>query len=206
MIPEPTHALDTRGLLSSPTSPDAGTVSSKYDKGRNLRFAQDANQAAAGTVAFTSYDFANRPLKSGVGAATFSSLDPNAAPTTLETTNANWLVARQYDAKPLTGVNDFPWNRFATASHEAAFQARDAVFQMRLRDFLELLFQIAGKLHRGESFADGHLAVRQCLIALEHGGIYAKGANINRLRGMCPYPAIRNHVHALRAKVFGIDR
>lgn len=31
-----------------------------------------------------------------------------------------------------------PWNRFAAVSHEATFQARDAVFQMRLRDFLEL--------------------------------------------------------------------
>ncbi len=31
-----------------------------------------------------------------------------------------------------------PWNRFAQVSHEAAFQARQAVFQHRLRDFLSL--------------------------------------------------------------------
>lgn len=31
-----------------------------------------------------------------------------------------------------------PWNRFAKESREAAFQARDAVFQMKLRDFLKL--------------------------------------------------------------------
>jgi epoxyqueuosine reductase len=31
-----------------------------------------------------------------------------------------------------------PWNRFAEASRESAFQAREAVFAMRLRDFLEL--------------------------------------------------------------------
>ena len=31
-----------------------------------------------------------------------------------------------------------PWNRFAQASHEAAFAARGSVFQMRLRDMLAL--------------------------------------------------------------------
>lgn len=31
-----------------------------------------------------------------------------------------------------------PWNRFAVASHEAAFQARESVFNMKLRDFLKL--------------------------------------------------------------------
>jgi RHS repeat-associated protein len=107
-----TYVYDTRGLLTSRTSPDAGTAASKYDFGRNLRFAQDAKQAAAGQVAFTGYDFANRPLTSGVGTATFSALDPNAAPGTLETTNTNWLVVRAYDAKPSTAA--FPWSRFST--------------------------------------------------------------------------------------------
>lgn len=31
-----------------------------------------------------------------------------------------------------------PWNRFATESREMAFQAREAVFQLRTRDFLDL--------------------------------------------------------------------
>ena len=31
----------------------------------NLRYGQDANQAVAGQVAFTTYDFAGRPLVSG---------------------------------------------------------------------------------------------------------------------------------------------
>lgn len=31
-----------------------------------------------------------------------------------------------------------PWNKFAQVSHEATFQARESVFQKRLRDFLEL--------------------------------------------------------------------
>ena len=84
-----TYIYDTRGLLTSRTRTDAGTAASEYDYGRNLRFAQDAKQAAAGQVAFTGYDFANRPLKSGVGTATFATSDPNAAPGTLQTTNTN---------------------------------------------------------------------------------------------------------------------
>ena len=31
-----------------------------------------------------------------------------------------------------------PWNRFAQVSHEATFQAREAMFQRPLRDFLSL--------------------------------------------------------------------
>jgi epoxyqueuosine reductase len=31
-----------------------------------------------------------------------------------------------------------PWNRFATLSHEATFQARTQIFEHRLRDFLAL--------------------------------------------------------------------
>ncbi|MGH2348749.1 MAG: hypothetical protein ACRDFT_04700, partial [bacterium] len=107
-----TYTLDTRGLLTSKTSPDARRVNHKYDKGINPRYTQDANQAAAGQVYFTTYDFANRPLTSGQGAATFATLDPDAvSPPALETTQANWLVARKYDAKP---TNVFPWSLFWT--------------------------------------------------------------------------------------------
>jgi RHS repeat-associated protein len=107
-----TYTRDTRGLLTTSTSPDAGTVSHKYDKGGNLRFSQDANQAAAGAVYFTNYDFAGRPLTSGIGAATFSSLDPDAPPTSLETSSGTWRVVRQYDVRPSTAGT--PWNHFAT--------------------------------------------------------------------------------------------
>jgi RHS repeat-associated protein len=107
-----TYVIDTRGLLTGKTSPDAGTVSTKYDKAANVRFSQDARQAAGGLVSFTSYDFATRPLTSGQGAATFASLDPDAAPGTLETTNTNWLVVRAYDAKPSTAA--LPWSSFST--------------------------------------------------------------------------------------------
>ncbi len=94
-----TYAFDTRGLLTSRTSPDAGTVNSKYDKAGNLRFSQDANQAAAGQVYFTNYDFAGRPLTSGQGSETFATLNPDVA-NSFEGAQANWLVVRQYDAAP----------------------------------------------------------------------------------------------------------
>jgi len=108
-----TYTLDTRGLVSTRVSPDAGTTNFKYDHSRSLRYTQDANQAAAGVVYFTNYDFAGRALNSGQGAATFSSLDPDAASLpSLETTTGNWLVVRAYDAKPATA--GFPWSLFST--------------------------------------------------------------------------------------------
>lgn len=42
-----------------------------------------------------------------------------------------------------------PWNRFARASHEAAFRARGEVFAMRLRDFLRLTEESFRALFRG---------------------------------------------------------
>ena len=106
------YTMGTQGLLAEKTSPDAGTVKFKYDAEGNLRYTQDANQAAAGTVFFQTYDHAERPLTAGVGSATFSSLDPNASsPPTLETTTDNWVDVRFYDAKPDT---TFPWSQFDT--------------------------------------------------------------------------------------------
>ena len=107
-----TYTLDTRGLLSTRVTPDAGTSNFKYDAATNLRFTQDANQAAAGAVYFANYDFAGRPLNSGLGNATFSSLNPDGSPTSLETTNGNWLLVRAYDARPATA--NFPWSLFST--------------------------------------------------------------------------------------------
>jgi RHS repeat-associated protein len=107
-----TYTFDTRGLLSTRVSPDAGTSNFKYDAAANPRFTQDANQAAAGTVYFTNYDFAGRALNSGLGTATFSSLNPDGSQTSLETTTGNWLVVRAYDARPATA--NFPWSLFST--------------------------------------------------------------------------------------------
>ena len=105
-----TYTLDTRGLLTTSTSPDAGIVSYQYDKGRNLRFVQDANEAALGRVKFNSYDFANRDTVSGEGSAVFSGLNPDAS-NTVETTQGNWLVVRHYDNKPT--IAGFPWSLFS---------------------------------------------------------------------------------------------
>lgn len=108
-----TYTWNTRGLQVEKTSPDAGTVRHKYDAAGNLRYSQDANQAAAGQVFFTTYDFANRPLVSGVGSAMFTNLDPDAANApALETTQMNWLTVSKYDAKPSTTA--YPWSLFST--------------------------------------------------------------------------------------------
>jgi RHS repeat-associated protein len=108
-----TYAVNTRGQVTMRVNPDAGNRGQKFDAAGNLRFSQDANQAAAGQVHFTNYDFAGRPLVSGVGTASFASLDPyTTTPAPLETSTANWLVVRHYDAKPSTGA--FPWSLFAT--------------------------------------------------------------------------------------------
>jgi RHS repeat-associated protein len=101
---------NTRGLLTARTSPDAGTVSTKYDAAGNIRFSQDANQAAAGQVYFANYDFAGRPLIQGVGSASFAVVNPDITEA-VETSQSNWLVVRAYDAKPSTGL--FPWNLFS---------------------------------------------------------------------------------------------
>ena len=104
-----TYVFNTRRLQTSRTSPDAGAQSASYDKAGNLRFTQDANQTAAGNVYFTNYDFAGRALRSGLGTATFSSLNPDIAEAFEN--DANCLIARQYDAQPSTAV--FPWSRFS---------------------------------------------------------------------------------------------
>jgi RHS repeat-associated protein len=108
-----TYAVNTRGQVTMRVNPDAGNRGQKFDAAGNLRFSQDANQAAAGQVQFTTYDFAGRPLVSGVGTATFAALDPRETnPTALETTTANWREVRHYDARPSTSA--FPWSLFAT--------------------------------------------------------------------------------------------
>ncbi len=104
-----TYLIDTRGLLTTKTSPDAGAASSQYDQAGNLRYSQDANQAAAGQVFFTTYDVATRPLVSGQASTTFSSLDPFTS-ASFESTTGNWLVVRQYDVAPSAAA--FPWSLF----------------------------------------------------------------------------------------------
>lgn len=107
-----TYQRDTRGLLMEWANPDAEAVTSKYDVAGNRRYWRDENQREAVQSQFMTYDFANRPLVSGLGASDLAMLDPDAAsPPALETTHANWLVVRAYDAKPSTSA--FPWSLFS---------------------------------------------------------------------------------------------
>jgi epoxyqueuosine reductase len=61
---------------------------------------------------------------------------------TIESKSSIPLEYRRAVGDRLYGCDDCltacPWNRFAEASHEAWFQARDTVFQMKLRDMLAL--------------------------------------------------------------------
>jgi RHS repeat-associated protein len=110
---ETTYLVSTRGLLRERTSPDAGTVRWKYDRAGELRYRQDATQAAADPerVWFQTYDFAGRPLVEGEAAAAFSGLDPDQV-ATFEGQDANWLVVHAWDEKPSTG--GAPWSLFSS--------------------------------------------------------------------------------------------
>ncbi|MDB6138654.1 MAG: Epoxyqueuosine reductase [Verrucomicrobiaceae bacterium] len=61
---------------------------------------------------------------------------------TIEHKNAIPLEFRKAIGDRIYGCDDClaacPWNKFAKISHEATFQARETVFQTRLRDFLAL--------------------------------------------------------------------
>ena len=106
-----TQSYSTRGLVTSAANVDAGNVTREYDRAGYVRYVQDANQAALGQVLFTSYDFAGRPLVTGLGVGSLAALDPDAVtPPVLETTQSNWLTVNAYDAKPSTAL--FPWSLF----------------------------------------------------------------------------------------------
>lgn len=100
-----TYWNNTLGQRTQKTSPDAGTVKYKYDALGQLRYWQDARQAASGKVGFRIYDFAGRPVTEGEATATFSSLDPDAPSTFASST---WIQVWHYDARPDSSA--FPFN------------------------------------------------------------------------------------------------
>jgi len=104
---EISYTYNTLGRMTAKETPDDGHSQYKYDPNGNLRFSQDANLANNGEVQFTGYDFANRPLVSGVAAATFSTLSSNNS-YTFESDSANWLQVNAYDEAP--SASDFPWS------------------------------------------------------------------------------------------------
>ena len=107
------YDYDALGRLIQKTSPDAGTTRYAYDDAGQLRFSQDARQDAEGEVAFTTYDFAGRPLTTGVApfAGAFDGLD--ASGEGFEGEEAHWRQVRRYDAAP--GAGAFPWDRAGAA-------------------------------------------------------------------------------------------
>ncbi len=113
-----TYGYDILGNLLSKTSSDFGTVQYAYDSMNRLRFSQDANQAAAGQVAYTSYDELGRVTKTGVAdySGSFASLDADTVHS-FEVTEAYQKGAYAYDAKP--SVSSYPWSEFS--SEIAAF-------------------------------------------------------------------------------------
>ncbi len=104
---------NTRGQLLARDNPEEDLTEFKYDQNGNLRFKQNSDHSHAlnPEVVFTNYDFANRPLITGRGTATFSSLNPDGS-NAVETPTANWRVVRAYDAKPST--SNFPWDKFSS--------------------------------------------------------------------------------------------
>jgi len=78
------------------TQPDAGTTRYKYDSRHNVRFSQNAQQAAGGKVSYFTYDLFSRMTRSGEVARAFASLDANRA-YAFETGAASWTSRYIYD-------------------------------------------------------------------------------------------------------------
>jgi len=114
---ETTYSYDVRGNLTERASPDAGVMRYKYDVAGNLRYSQDANQLAQGVVAFTQYDILARPVKSGLGPATFNELDPDTV-VAFETSDSNLLSVNVYDKAPADSL--YPWTQFQAQLGSAA--------------------------------------------------------------------------------------
>lgn len=113
------YSYNTRGELTMKASDDADTTRYIYDAAGNLRFSQDANQAAADSLTWHRYDFAGRLIRTGVGAlpaATgFTDLDPG---TVYSFENDNTIVeVNAYDEMPSTA--EYPWDQFSTQLNTA---------------------------------------------------------------------------------------
>jgi RHS repeat-associated protein len=70
-----TYAYDTRGQLRQKSSPDAGIVKYRYDMNGNLRFQQDARQAASGSFTYQKFDCLNRSVELGEYTGNFTTCD-----------------------------------------------------------------------------------------------------------------------------------
>ena len=91
-----TYAYDAHGDMTSRNQPDAGVTRYSYDSRHNVRFSQNAQQAAGGKVSYFTYDKFSRMIRSGEVTQVFASLDPNAA-YAFETDAASWTSRYIYD-------------------------------------------------------------------------------------------------------------
>ena len=91
-----TYAYDVHGDMTSRNQPDAGVTRYKYDSRHNVRFSQNAQQAADGKVSYFTYDPFSRMIRSGEVTQVFASLDANAA-YAFETDAASWTSRYIYD-------------------------------------------------------------------------------------------------------------
>ncbi|MCD2261034.1 RHS repeat domain-containing protein, partial [Psychroserpens luteolus] len=88
------YVYNSLGELLETTSPDEGTTKFKYRRDGQIRFSQNSKQALVGEVTFIDYDSKLRPKKSGVGAANFSTLNPD---TSVLSTNLKEIHETIYD-------------------------------------------------------------------------------------------------------------
>ena len=96
------YTYDVHGDMTSRTQPDAGTTRYKYDRRHNVRFSQNAQQAAGGKVSYFTYDRFSRMIRSGEVTRAFSSLDADQT-YPFETDAASWTSRYTYDASDLVG-------------------------------------------------------------------------------------------------------
>ena len=96
--------------MTSRNQPDAGVTRYKYDSRHNVRFSQNAQQAADGKVSYFTYDPFSRMIRSGEVTQVFASLDANAA-YAFETDAASWTNRYIYDAGESGARATFPVGR-----------------------------------------------------------------------------------------------
>ena len=111
-----TYAYDVHGDMTQRTQPDAGTTRYKYDRLHNVRFSQNAQQAASGKVSYFTYDRFSRMIRSGEVTRAFASLDANTA-YAFETDAASWTSKYTYDASDLVASRGSVAIRGSAAAH-----------------------------------------------------------------------------------------
>lgn len=77
---EITYRYNTLGQLVEKHSPDAGLERFRYDQNGNLVFSQNASEKLYGQFRFTTFDYANRPLKIGLASGDFDNLSESYTP------------------------------------------------------------------------------------------------------------------------------